>query len=124
MSISIKEFAVLIYASVSIFLTGYQMGDAFCGVEAKHYRSFLLSLFVYPIIIIPVYIADFLLVIFSKIDGIFQITFFFEYLFTKKYQNLNKKQLSNVQSQAGQSLIKDFCIKIINKRNNYKIIKK
>lgn len=64
---------------------------------------------------------------FKNIDGIFQISFWFTYFLTNKWNNLQKHQLQMINriavNQKNKKTLQDtiyrYCTALINKRNNY-----
>ncbi len=79
---------------------------------------------------VPLGIVGILLGILKRIYDFYQIGFFIEFYFTKKWNNFTPEKLlqinSNTKIYFNENTLKHkiyrFCIHLVNKRNNYSVI--
>lgn len=122
---------IKVYFSLNIFFAGYYFGDSHRDVDDRKALIFLI-LFCVGIIFfgLPLIILDFtqmgLRTVYNKLNSIFQISFFFTYYFTKKWDSLAKdklKTINNISNLKDDKTLKNriykYCTTLINKRNNY-----
>ena len=127
----ITEQLIKIYFSINIFISGYFFGDSNKQVDNNKKRFYLilfciaLMFFGLPLIILS-FIHIGLIELYNMLNSIFQISFFFSFYFTKKWNNLENRQLNNINKISNlkdanslKNKIYKYCTTLINKRNNY-----
>lgn len=124
--------ALEIYFGINLFLAGYCYAkDVRWATDRAEMLVAWLSfvgLFLFGAVFFPLlFILVTLKWVFDKIDGVFQLRFFWMFYFTKEYYNMEENQLAlvnriSVNKRNGNS-IKDriyrYGTKLMNKRNNF-----
>ena len=125
----------IIYLGINLFLAGYYFADTYTW-SSNRLKTILscIGIALFGCILIVMYLLAILfLKVFSYPLRYFQVIFFIEYIFTKKWHNLPKYKLEKVTKYMESMVEKQgntlrvrillYCTKLINKRNNYKEIK-
>ncbi len=125
------ELILKIYFGINLFFAGYYLAEQFKWQNTPLEKTKCISwciltmFFGVPYITLSV-IWVFVIFVFTKIDGIFQIVFWFHFYFTKNYNNLEKSALRNINlisskksSKTIKGRIYKYCTGLINKKNNY-----
>lgn len=126
------ELITKIYIGANLFFAGYYLADTYKWQDTKIEKIICLLWCFGTMLLGCVYILlSFLWVLlsesFKKVDGYFQVSFWFSYYLTKKWNKLEKHQLERINritiNVRNKNTIKDkiyrYCTSLINKRNNY-----
>lgn len=129
----ILKLAILLYFCINCFITGYYTCDVFKYGNKNRGTTFkifqlLLSLLFGALFAASIGTGLILKVICYRIDGFLQLSFFYYYFFTKKWQDLTvkelefvKKALSKRTTNSIKNRIYKYCANLVFKRNNYHI---
>jgi len=117
---------ILAYMGFNLFFSGIYFGGKYKWNETKAEKVYdiivtiLLIFFGLPSVLYS-------LIPFNKINQIIPIKFLFYFYFTKRYNNIEKHKLSwntrvclnNKNTNSIQDRVYRYCVKMVNKRNNY-----
>lgn len=128
----ILKIILSIYFIINVFLTGMWYEADLSGRNWNRYKLPWLTIpFVFLVQLsfsLLAIIIDWILEGGDWLFTYFQVAFFWQYLFTKKYHNMHPDALADYQARWGRILIKpktlrgkilQYCLKLVFKRNNY-----
>ncbi len=123
---------ITIFISINMFFAGYYLSDNYKWADTKIDKiSCILwcvgTMFCGCIYILLCTIYALCSLIYNKINEHIQVYFFVTFLFTKRWHNLEKHRLQKINrisinvrnTQNIKDRIYRYCIRLINKRNNY-----
>ena len=129
---SVFEIIVLSYFLTNMFLAGHYFA---CTYKWCENRNHIIGCVVITIMTIVVGLPWFAILSASAIakmfNETFQINFFFSYVFTKRWHNMDVNRLSMLNKIAGKKDVSKLsgrifikCVQLMNNRNNYTYTKK
>lgn len=129
-TLTIWKILLFIYVLINFFITGTLCGDPFHPDRKIEVFITALIFLLFGTLIHGCYWGYQLILKkpFKFINNNFGITTWFNIIFTKKYNNMDKEKLKDINESYQNSKDKDSfvykmsgkCLKIINKKNNYK----
>lgn len=126
------DIILKIYMSANLFLAGYYLAENYKWQDTISEKIMCLlwclgTIFFGCIYITIVFVWVFILETLKKIDAFLQVSFWFTYIFTKRWHNIEKNELDRINNICinfkNKNTTKDkiyrYCTSLINKRNNY-----
>lgn len=116
-----------IYFGLNLFIAGIDYGSR----DSSDSRLVIILATVINLLFsIIIYILQYIVVFIKWIVNLFQLNFFFKFLFTKKFNNLSQEKLKEMNNWGEHwkkktltNRLRRLSVKLVNKRNNYNLIK-
>lgn len=122
------DYFLITYFLVNFFLVGGYFFSEINDVSNRRQAvSLILATLLLLVIAIPMNVLPQIYdVLIKRVDKIFQVTFFFKFIFTNKFDNMEEYMLKRFNRIANakdkkklSGKIYAYGVKLINKRNNY-----